>query len=317
MGGASPAYSHISGASRKVRGSCAYRGYGGPSGRKIFQSLDDIYLRSDFECETEIVFNQGPQGEQNNACRNLVVDYLRHTTLVRGRRIAARLQNVTTHRSGLGLLFLITGTEGLESKIIISRFPADEGILAEANREALTVEFLERIFVKNARAYKEAAYQHASLDDGFWFGRSVDKQISGSHADLSNYWIKDFLDSDYRTTAASGTRRLALAIREALRGSEDAGVKREIVAAATLAPGIRDRNLSIRSFGEQLHLSERARQAIIEAANPNLIDERFRFDAQEYDTQLPYRSVELDNGAVLTAQLAGFDEVFDKELGAI
>jgi hypothetical protein len=82
---------------------------------------------------------------------------LRHTTLVRGRRIAARLQNVTTHRSGLGLLFLITGTEGLESKIIISRFPADEGILAEANREALTVEFLERIFVKNARAYKAAA----------------------------------------------------------------------------------------------------------------------------------------------------------------
>ncbi len=145
----------------------------------------------------------------------------------------------------------------------------------------------------------------------------MDKQISGSHADLSNYWIKDFLDSDYRTTAASGNRRLALAIREALKGSEDAGVKREIVAAATLAPGLRDRNLSIRSFGEQLHLSERARQAIIEAANPNLIDERFRFDAQEYDTQLPYRSVELDNGAVLTAQLAGFDEVFDKELGAI
>ena len=184
---------------------------------KFFRLLDGVYQKSNFECETDIVFNQGADGEQTNACRSLVVDYLRRTSLVRGRRIAERLQGVTTHRSGLGLLFLITGTEGLESKIVISRFPADAGIIAEADQDELTVEFIEQIFLKNARSYKAAAYQHASLEDGFWFGRSVDKQISGDTADLSGYWIKDFLDSDYRTTAAQGTRRLAFAIKEALK----------------------------------------------------------------------------------------------------
>ena len=183
---------------------------------QFFNLLRDIYARSDAECETEIAFNQGPNGKQDNACRNLLVDYLRRSTLAKGRRLAERLKSVTTHRSGLGLLFLITGNEGLEPKIVISRFPADTGVLAEANRDGLTVQFLERIFMKNAKAYKAAAYQHASLENGFWLGRSVDKQI-GLATDLSNYWIKDFLGSDYRTTAAYGTRRLALAIRDALK----------------------------------------------------------------------------------------------------
>jgi putative GTP pyrophosphokinase len=60
----------------------------------------------------------------------------------------------TTHRSGLGLLFLVTGEDDGETKIVVSRFPADSGVLAEEKGKGLTVEFLERIFMKGAKSYK-------------------------------------------------------------------------------------------------------------------------------------------------------------------
>jgi hypothetical protein len=53
-------------------------------------------------------------------------------------------------RSGLGLLFLIRGKERNKSKLVISGFPADNGILAEEQSNSLTVQFVERIFMKNA-----------------------------------------------------------------------------------------------------------------------------------------------------------------------
>ncbi|NKB84009.1 hypothetical protein HED51_14730 [Ochrobactrum grignonense] len=37
------------------------------------------------------------------------------------------------------------------------------------------------------------------------------------------------------------------------------------------------------------------------------------FNAEEFFKQLPYKTVELDSGAVLTAQSSQFDEVFDRE----
>ena len=56
---------------------------------------------------------------------DLILQYLVAPTLPNGRRIAERLEQNTDRRSGIGLLFLITGAEGREKKIVLSRFPAD------------------------------------------------------------------------------------------------------------------------------------------------------------------------------------------------
>ncbi len=39
----------------------------------------------------------------------------------------------------------------------------------------------------------------------------------------------------------------------------------------------------------------------------------FRFDGDEYKSVIAYKSVELNNGAMLTAQSANFDSVFRQE----
>jgi hypothetical protein len=259
---------------------------------KMFSLLSAIYLDSDRDCPIEIWFNQREDGTQQNPCRDLIVAYLGEPTVPRGRQLAERLEKVTTHRSGLGLLFLLAGKEGRQHKIVISRFPADVGILAEESERALTVEFLERVFMKRATTYKAAAYQDTSLSAGFWLGRAVDKQINSDMVQLSNYWIAEFLDSDFRTAAAAGTKRLAVALRDAARKSADVTVKTEIAAAVTLGQSLNGQRLSINEFASRFGLSSGAQDALAgEIKNPAVLDERFQFDAKEFVKQVPYRVV--------------------------
>ena len=145
--------------------------------------------------------------------------YLRAPSLENGRTIAARLQVVTTNRSGLGLLFLAKceahdGSLGL----VISRFPAEEGVVAQELSDGLDVEFIERVFMKNVKAYKSAIYTTPTLSAGLQEGRVIDHQLSGPR-EMSQYWIRGFLASDLRTTGPFGSRRIADALRTAVNAT--------------------------------------------------------------------------------------------------
>ncbi len=177
------------------------RGTDVPLNGKLFELLRSVFDNAERECTYDITFDAAGDGNQHNPCRDLVLSYLKKPTLQSGNDIAARLQTVTTGRSGLGLLFLLTGKLGQERKAVLSRFPADSAILAEEGADGLTVEFLEKVFMKSATAYKAAAYQGTTLAGGFWSGRAIDKQINHEVLAISNYWIKEFLASDFRATA--------------------------------------------------------------------------------------------------------------------
>jgi hypothetical protein len=97
---------------------------------RLFEMLERIFERSEHECITDISFTRSQDGRQENPCRSLFMDYLRHPSIDTGRAIAARLQEVTDHRSGLGLLFVMAGTDGAQHKLVVSRFPADRATLA-------------------------------------------------------------------------------------------------------------------------------------------------------------------------------------------
>ncbi|HEX3487110.1 MAG TPA: hypothetical protein VHT51_18790 [Micropepsaceae bacterium] len=284
-----------------------------PLSGRMFELLGNIYVRSDQECDIGITFNPTVDGKQQNDCRDLVCGYLEQPTLATGRVIAERLEKHTDGRSGLGLLFLIAGKEGRDHKIVISRFPTDNAIYVDENPRNLTVQFLERVFMKNKASYKAVAYKDASLRAGFWSGRAIDKQLNNPAGEFSNYWILDFLASQLTVTAAMGTRRLATALRNAAKKS-DLTVKQEITAAATLAAGLDGQRFNINEFEERFGLSHAARAAITgELKTPYLAQERFAFDVAEFQTVIAFKSVELSNGGTLTAPSAEFDDVFHQE----
>jgi hypothetical protein len=242
------------------------------------------------------------------------MEYLKAPTLDNGGAIAKRLEQFTTFRSGLGLLFLIAGNEGAEHKLVISRFPAGSAILVEENSRSLSVEFLERVFMKSAHSYKAAAYRGTSLRAGFWTGRAIDKQISNPAVQVSNYWIAQFLESDFQTTSAAGTRRLAVVLRDAARTASDVSVKSEIAAAVTLAGVLKGEATSILDFQQHFGFSDAARQAIgRRIKRDDTVTEKFVFDLDEFSNHVAYRSIELDNGAILTASAKNFADVFHRE----
>ena len=287
---------------------------GVPLEGQLFNMLQELCDRAPRECNIEIMFCPDEDGTTENASRTSLETYARDASLENGRIIAERLQCVTTNRSGLGLLFLATGEmpDGSHG-LVISRFPAEQGVVAQEDAHRLEVEFIERVFMKNARAYKSAIYETTTLAAGFEEGRAVDRQLSGPR-EVSQYWIGDFLASELRTTGPFGSRRLADALRTAVNATNDPSLKHELVWVAQVLRNQHGRTRSARAFLDRLGLSEKGTQAVERAfARPNLIDQSFRFDAGEFGKHIRYRIVELDTGAMLVAEDGRFDEVFQAE----
>ena len=141
----------------------------------------------------------------------------------------------------------------------------------------------------------------------------MDLQITGPR-ELSDYWIREFLLSELRTTGPAGTKRLAVALRSAIHSAGDLVVKHELISAANLMRGREDHRQSTRQLIQQLGLSDAATIAL-QAAFPraDLLDEVFEFDRAEFEQHAPYRAVGLDNGALLIAEDARFNQVFDQQ----
>jgi hypothetical protein len=133
----------------------------------LYEMLSGVFERAPKECDIEVVFRPGDDGQQENDCRDLLRAYAHEPTVLHGRAIASRLQLASTHRSGLGLLFLMKGESEGHHQVVISRFPADQGIVAQEHANQLSVEFIDRVFMKNAKTYKSAFYSSDSLDRGF------------------------------------------------------------------------------------------------------------------------------------------------------
>lgn len=282
-----------------------------PKQGQLFNMLSELFLRSATECDIDIVFAPAPDGTQNNSLRSLLQTYSGGPTLARGRAIAERLQAVTTNRSGLGLLFILCGNADDGSHtLVLSRFPADSGVLAQEVSGGLTVEFIERVFMRSTKAYKSAHFRASGPSAGFDTGRAVDKQLSGPR-DLSEYWIREFLTCELRTTGPAGTRRLAEALRHAIRTTPDLTLKQELLAAVQLMRGQAGKTRSAQQIFSRLGLSTQAVDAMSHAyPRGELLSDRFAFDLDEFNRHISFRTVELDNGAILTADDARFDEVF-------
>jgi hypothetical protein len=288
-----------------------------PLSGKLFDMLRDLFDGADRARDIGIVFRTEPGKPQSNPCRELFLSYLHKPSMKPAKAIADRLQLASTHRSGLGLLFLVAGDEGQKKKLLVARFPADSGIIAEEKSTRLNLTFMERVFMKNAHAYKSASFITPDLTGGMWEGVAVDRQIDGPR-ELSQYWIDSFLGSDLRSTPMAGTKRLAVALRQATASTHNASVRTELIAVSQLLPSSNGRRISPESLCQNMNLSPAAAAALREALpRPELFFDKFEFVTEEYQLHIHYRAVELDNGARMIAENARFDDIFISEPSAV
>jgi len=191
------------------------------------------------ECDINIIFSIGEDGVRTNQMHDLLVNFCKEPSLETGLLIANRLGDCTSNTSGQCLLFLVhTLHDDGNVDLLISRFPAEFGILAENEGKTLTLEFVDQVFMKSHNRYKAAIYTGKPVEESFWLGRATDKQVKFSENELANYWIYDFLDSIYKDTSALGTMRVANAIREAIKISETLDTKMELTRLAVILPNL-------------------------------------------------------------------------------
>lgn len=278
--------------------------------------LTDVFNGQASSHDFEITFNAASDGAQVNPCRDLLVAFQNNATNANGLPIAQRLQKVTDNRSGIGLLFVLTGTSGLKHRLVVSRFPTDKAVLAEIGEGGLAVEFLEQVFIKRLSSYKALMLEHATPANGFWKGIATDRQAGRSGEHISEYWLKEFLEADFSETPAAGTRRLAKALKDAVKVNPNLDVKAEIAHASTLAPAaFLGQNITIEQFCNHFGFSQSARETIrSQLAKPSLYGKMFQFDAAEFKTTAPYRTIEMSNGAILTAPNDEFETVFSENI---
>lgn len=284
-----------------------------PKKGKLFNMISSIFEKSDSDCKIPIIFLP-ENGEQKNDVRDEILKLMASKSIEDGRALANRLQNATTEKSGMGLLFFTIGSEDKECKIVISRFPADEGVVAERNSAKLIVEFVEEVFLKSAYSYKSAMYKSPLDHPDLWTGYAIDKQINHGAKEVANYWISDFLNSDFQTTPRAGTKRLALALKDAISKTKNPIVKHEITSSAKLAKNIPAKAMTISEFCDGFHFSEETKLEVCkQTPSAKLLEDKFVFDRTEFDKHLSYKMVELDNGAILSAQAANFDDCFERK----
>ncbi len=284
-----------------------------PKKGKLFNMMADIFSNSETDCKIPIIFIS-ESGDQENDVRDEIVSLISSKSIEDGRVLANRLQMATTEKSGMGLLFFTIGSDRNEGKIVISRFPADEGIVAERSSKILKVEFVEEVFLKSDRSYKSAMYKTPLKHPDLWTGVAIDKQVNHEAKEVAAYWINDFLKSDFQTTPRQGTKRLAMALKNAIDKSNDPDVKHEITSSAKLAKNIPANAMTIAEFCDRFHFSEKTTKEVCkQVSSLRLLEDRFVFDCSEFDKHLSYKLIELDNGAILSAQAANFDECFESE----
>ena len=287
-----------------------------PLNGKLYEMLLNIYRKSDEECNIPIVFIPSDDGKQENDFRNSLINLIQDTSLKNSQDIAKKLYDVTTNTSSLGLLFIMLGINNDNTyKCVISRFPAEQGITAEEEPNKLKVSFVERVFMKNSRTYKSVLYEGSSFSSDFWEGRATDKQINSGISEISYYWINGFLKSDFKTTPKEGTRRLANALKNAIKSTDDIQLKQELVSTAVLARNLQNKAITIREYCEKYNLSETCFTLIKDQLKrDDLLDSRFFFDEEEFYKVSLYKSVELDNGGTLLAHVENFDDCFTYEI---
>ncbi|WP_242124460.1 hypothetical protein [Sphingobium sp. Sx8-8] len=278
----------------------------------LFEMLNEIFQGDPRPQDFDITFNPDVEGSQTNKCRDLLIGFQESPTLERGALLADRLQKVTDNRSGIGLLFLLHGKQGLKERVVVSRFPTDQAILAEVDSDGLAVEFLEQVFIKRLSAYKALMLEHGSPRDGFWSGVATDRQAGRSGEHISEYWLRDFLNADFTETPAAGTKRLAAALKKAIKINPNLDVKGQIASASSLAPTAFDgKTISIDDFCNHFGFNQSAKDTIkSQLSKPGLFLKKFKFDPAEFKKIAPYRTVELNTGAILTAPNDEFEEVF-------
>ena len=285
----------------------------------VFEKIGALLCRladeAEDECDIPIIFSIGEDGTKFNEMHNLVIKFCGNHSMENGEVIATRLSLSTSKNSGQCLLFLIHSIDNQKNvKLVMSRFPAEFGILAENADEKLQLEFVEQVFMKSHDRYKAAIFKGKPVVDSLWIGKATDTQTRNRFEELANYWVYDFLNCAYKDTSALGTKRFAVALKKAVKSTTDSQTRAELVFLAQQASNFNLESLSIDKILDFFAVSDDARSQISQhLPNSATSHAEFIFNREEFLKNVRYTSLALDTGVIITAPSEKFSELVNSK----
>lgn len=283
----------------------------------LFELLKIIFEKSDTECKIEIVFSPSEDGSQQNDVRDLLIHFLsqsddgsRHEDIL---KLALRLLESTNRVTGPGLLFVIGGFDKGQSKIMVSRFPADEGIMADDQDGKLTVEFVDKLFMKDRNSYKAVVFHKLSGSSKTRGGKAVDKQVNDIRNPSSQYWIEDFLSCQLSVTSQAGSERFASALRKVYNETKDLGTKELLAAAARTIQNFDGEKHTPTELLMKLNVPQHIVSAVQKHIGLHAMAETFQLNSSYFKSSFRFQSKLISNGVMITAEVDEFDKVVEQK----
>jgi len=124
----------------------------------------------------------------------------------------------------------------------------------------------------------------------------------------TNYWIREFLRSDYKTNPEVGSRRIAQAVKAASKNTNlSTDIKEEIAAVHSLLKGMDGEVISPAGLCKRFALGKEASDAILsEIKPPRLRIDEFAFQYSAYAKIAKFRVISLNNDVRLAAPADSF-----------
>lgn len=272
---------------------------------KTTDYLFKIFDASIDESKVEITFNS--DGNQNNEIRNLVLSIAQKVKVPDKKKYAEQLAQalyvITDERNGRGLFTVIVGKKGPSTRLVLSRFKGDEGLVNRGKK--LLIDYMSEVFTTKSNHYKLAVFQEIVSDKSFWKGYSVDKQLSASSMkSISLFWVEKFLNARTALTSAQGTMQFSKAIKAMLLKTTMLEEQEEIISGVVNLRSKVNMKISIADFCEKYLSQETAEKLKAEVRNDDFFNSVFDIDNEIYRKEFGKTVLSIQDG--ITAYVPTF-----------
>ena len=231
------------------------------SSNKLFKTLTELFNNSKNDCDIKIKFI-AQTGKQDNEVRDHIIKLCNKFIIENCKPLVKSLIYLTDKKIKEGLLFFIYAKDKSDKKLLIARFPSEEGITVQVSGGKYVFAVIDDVFLRNSRKYKAVYYQ--STLDNYWSGYAVDKQINDNTLkEISDYWVKDFLQSELKLNSKRGSQMLAKAVRKTITETIDDNIKEELIGVTPLLKNINAHVVSFKSFFDKMNLSEKTKNEVL------------------------------------------------------
>lgn len=274
-----------------------------------------IYYNALADCKFEIDFKS--DGNQMNTVRNSILGIMKADDTAEKKKhangLAKKLHRITDERNGKGLFVIIEGVQRSKTRIILSRFRADEVLYTKVGKNELDLDLLKEAFSKKSHFYKLAVFEDQVTDKSFWKGYAIDKQISNnSYKTFTQFWLDDFLEAYSSITDIQGTSQFTKIIKAILKTTDSLDDQEQIVSSL-ISLKHKKNNISISSYCQTYlnpELTDKIKTAI---ADDFLFTSTFKLDGEVYKKELGNTVALLNNGVMISAPTFNYENVVNEK----